>query len=421
MAFLEASSAAFIFASGLVSALASALGALALAVGAGAYWYLHLDHAPEQAQSAAAQEGPGAVAIEAAAVEVDQMVDAMTVTGTLRSDESADISAEIEGRVTGVHFTEGQKVEQGDLLFTIDKRPFENALAQARANLTLAESNRTFTEADFQRAQQLVKDKTIAEQAFDQLDDDWGRSAVMLHLGYGLRVAGRLEAAEEILARAVELSRDGELPNNLARAASELADTALDRGDPDAARPWLDECERTARDLGNDTLLSMAHLGRAGTHRLRGDTGLAAEHYNRALAYARGSEFVKGLARAHAGLAATHLDDHETDKARAELDDAERERLREENTHLKSELRDRYDFSNILGTSGPMRLVYEQVSQVARTDTTVLIRGESGTGKTMAAEVIANELGLDLYKIDLSGVVSKYIGETEKNLSRIFA
>ena len=39
----------------------------------------------------------------------------------------------------------------------------------------------------------------------------------------------------------------------------------------------------------------------------------------------------------------------------------------------------------------------------------------------MAAEIIANELGLDLYKIDLSGVVSKYIGETEKNLDRIFA
>jgi AAA+ superfamily predicted ATPase len=49
-----------------------------------------------------------------------------------------------------------------------------------------------------------------------------------------------------------------------------------------------------------------------------------------------------------------------------------------------------------------------------------LFAGPSGTGKTMAAEVIANELGLDLYKIDLAGVVSKYIGETEKNLDRIF-
>jgi ATP-dependent 26S proteasome regulatory subunit len=50
----------------------------------------------------------------------------------------------------------------------------------------------------------------------------------------------------------------------------------------------------------------------------------------------------------------------------------------------------------------------------------VLFSGPSGTGKTMAAEIIANELGLDLYKIDLSAIVSKYIGETEKNLDRIF-
>jgi hypothetical protein len=50
----------------------------------------------------------------------------------------------------------------------------------------------------------------------------------------------------------------------------------------------------------------------------------------------------------------------------------------------------------------------------------VLFAGESGTGKTMAAEVLANELQLNLYRIDLSAVVSKYIGETEKNLRRLF-
>ncbi|WP_353474570.1 ATP-binding protein [Salipiger sp. H15] len=49
-----------------------------------------------------------------------------------------------------------------------------------------------------------------------------------------------------------------------------------------------------------------------------------------------------------------------------------------------------------------------------------LFAGPSGTGKTLAAEVIAGALGLDLYRIDLSQVVSKYIGETEKNLARIF-
>lgn len=49
-----------------------------------------------------------------------------------------------------------------------------------------------------------------------------------------------------------------------------------------------------------------------------------------------------------------------------------------------------------------------------------LFTGESGTGKTMAAEALARETGLDLYRIDLSAVVSKYIGETEKNLRRLF-
>jgi hypothetical protein len=50
----------------------------------------------------------------------------------------------------------------------------------------------------------------------------------------------------------------------------------------------------------------------------------------------------------------------------------------------------------------------------------VLFAGDSGTGKTMAAEVLANALQLDLYRIDLSAVVSKYIGETEKNLRQVF-
>jgi SpoVK/Ycf46/Vps4 family AAA+-type ATPase len=49
-----------------------------------------------------------------------------------------------------------------------------------------------------------------------------------------------------------------------------------------------------------------------------------------------------------------------------------------------------------------------------------LFAGTSGTGKTMAAEVLARELRLDLYRIDLSAVISKYIGETEKNLRRVF-
>lgn len=50
-----------------------------------------------------------------------------------------------------------------------------------------------------------------------------------------------------------------------------------------------------------------------------------------------------------------------------------------------------------------------------------LFMGASGTGKTMAAEVLASSLGLDLFRVDLAGIVSKYIGETEKNLDRVFS
>jgi SpoVK/Ycf46/Vps4 family AAA+-type ATPase len=50
-----------------------------------------------------------------------------------------------------------------------------------------------------------------------------------------------------------------------------------------------------------------------------------------------------------------------------------------------------------------------------------LFAGDSGTGKTMSAEVVAGELGLDLYVVDLATVVDKYVGETEKNLERIFS
>jgi hypothetical protein len=68
--------------------------------------------------------------------------------------------------------------------------------------------------------------------------------------------------------------------------------------------------------------------------------------------------------------------------------------------------------------------VYEEWGFAAASDRglgiSTLFAGPSGTGKTMAAEVLANELELDLYRIDLSQVVSKYIGETEKNLRRVF-
>ena len=82
--------------------------------------------------------------------------------------DAVEIRARVSGYLESVHFTDGQIVKQSDLLFSIDKRPFQNTLDQARANLAQAKANLAFTETDLARAQQLVRDKTITEQTFDQ-------------------------------------------------------------------------------------------------------------------------------------------------------------------------------------------------------------------------------------------------------------
>ncbi len=81
---------------------------------------------------------------------------------------SVEVRARVSGYLESVAFKDGQNVQQSDLLFTIDKRPFQNAVDQARANVTQAKSNLSFTEADYTRGQQLVRDKTITDQTFEQ-------------------------------------------------------------------------------------------------------------------------------------------------------------------------------------------------------------------------------------------------------------
>jgi RND family efflux transporter MFP subunit len=96
------------------------------------------------------------------------IVDQDEYVGRFVAVDAVEVRARVSGYLERVQFKDGQIVKQGDLLFTIDKRPFQNALDQARANLTLARSNLTYAQADLKRGQQLVREKTIAEQVFEQ-------------------------------------------------------------------------------------------------------------------------------------------------------------------------------------------------------------------------------------------------------------
>ena len=96
------------------------------------------------------------------------VIDYDEYVGRFIAVNSVEVRARVSGYLDGVHFKDGQIVKQGDLLFTIDKRPFQNTLDQARANLAQAKSNLAFTESDYTRGQQLVRDKTITDQTFEQ-------------------------------------------------------------------------------------------------------------------------------------------------------------------------------------------------------------------------------------------------------------
>jgi RND family efflux transporter MFP subunit len=96
------------------------------------------------------------------------VVDQDEYVGRFVAVESVEVRARVSGYLSKIYFQDGQYVKEGDILFTIDKRPFQNTLDQARANLETAQSNLVFAEADYARGQQLVRERTISEQVHQQ-------------------------------------------------------------------------------------------------------------------------------------------------------------------------------------------------------------------------------------------------------------
>jgi RND family efflux transporter MFP subunit len=96
------------------------------------------------------------------------VVDQDEYVGRFVAVNAVDIRSRLSGYLAEIHFTDGQMVKKGDLLFTIDRRPFQIALEQMRANLAQARANLAFAKADLDRGQSLLQNKTISEQIYDQ-------------------------------------------------------------------------------------------------------------------------------------------------------------------------------------------------------------------------------------------------------------
>lgn len=120
------------------------------------------------------------------------VVDQDEYVGRFVAVDSVEVRSRVSGYLSEIHFTDGQMVHTGDLLFTIDHRPFQIVLDQMRANLAQARANLAFTEADLARGQELLHNKTITEQTYDQRTQ-------------AKRVAEASVAAQEAMVHSAEL------------------------------------------------------------------------------------------------------------------------------------------------------------------------------------------------------------------------
>jgi membrane fusion protein (multidrug efflux system) len=144
---------------------------LAGVIALGAYAY-YANRAPATVQGEVAKgglpgpgpagKGPGGpVAVETAAVATARLQEDVAAIGTLRSNEAVVVRPEISGRISEIGFTEGSKVEKGQLLVALDSSVYAAEVQQARANLALAETN-------FRRTTDLERDKFVSATAKDQ-------------------------------------------------------------------------------------------------------------------------------------------------------------------------------------------------------------------------------------------------------------
>lgn len=121
---------------------------------------------PQQQQAA-----PPPPTVTVAKAKSQTITDYDEYVGRFVAINEVNVHARVSGYLAQIHFTDGQLVKEGDLLFTIDQRPFKIALDSAQANLAVAKANQDFAAGDLERARTLLQDKNsnaISKQAFDQ-------------------------------------------------------------------------------------------------------------------------------------------------------------------------------------------------------------------------------------------------------------
>jgi multidrug efflux system membrane fusion protein len=141
-------------------------GAAVIAIGS-ALAFQHYTYVSAQPAAEAPAAMP-AIPVSVKTVSPDDVMIWSEFSGRLSAVDFAEIRPQVSGRITQVRFTDGQSVRAGTVLFVIDPRPFEAALAKAQANLVTARTNAEFANTEFERAAALIKSQAIAQRFYDE-------------------------------------------------------------------------------------------------------------------------------------------------------------------------------------------------------------------------------------------------------------
>ena len=134
-------------------------------VGFGAMFYNNYD---AEASDEAVSEAPQAMPVKITVMKPRHIQVWGNFSGHVVAVNRAEIRPQVSGRITEIHFTDGQHVEKGDVLFVIDPRPYEAALNQAKATLAATQTQAGLAEKEYQRAIKLIKTEAISHSVMDE-------------------------------------------------------------------------------------------------------------------------------------------------------------------------------------------------------------------------------------------------------------
>ncbi len=170
--------------------------ALVVAAGIAVALHAHGDLPFNSANAAAATKSPpAATAVDVAKVVATTITDYQEYSGRLEAIDRVDIRPQVPGTIVAVHFKDGALVKKGDVLFTIDPRPYAALVDRAAAQLAAAQARNAYTATDAARAERLIADNAIARRDYDEAQNAFHEAAAGVKAAQAALEAARIDLA----------------------------------------------------------------------------------------------------------------------------------------------------------------------------------------------------------------------------------